>query len=322
MFPRPTFKYHPCQASTHPSNTKSLLYHLSLLSLIRRSRLASSTRTSSENTGGTEQRRRPKTKAPLVDSALLRFISTQKNSGTVLLRDESDQSTAGTAISLDVPNGKKRGVELDLPTFASETLSATETEQDDRIKSSTKSIESQSWLSQYNAQRTALKLQAMGVETEAANKAGKIVQDYVLARITRRRIRKFLQERDVMWESGYSVPDNRSGINESVSAAAASTFDIDSVISVMTEHGLTGTDIAAVFTHTPSLAMMRARRDGSEKENDGTTAGEKSFTLEDTLDRALVGLLGETLGLRRYDARKVRFFSQPLLMALLFVLHE
>mmetsp|Transcript_28898 Transcript_28898/g.60851 ORF Transcript_28898/g.60851 Transcript_28898/m.60851 type:complete len:718 (+) Transcript_28898:287-2440(+) len=271
-------------------------------------RLVSSTKTFTENDLALDQSRRSKVKAPLVDSTLLRFLSEQKNSRSVLLDDDTDTPSASEAISIETPNSRKQDLKVDYATFASKALSINDSSQAATTDlpsingdSSVKSTENQSWLSQYNAQRVSLKLQALGVESEAANEVGKIVQDYVLARITRRRIRKFLQERDAMWESGIAVSDDRSGINENISFAAASKFDIDAVISVMTEYGLTGTDIAAVLSHTPSLAMIMARK-VSENE---TTTGRKSFTLQDTLDKAFVGLLGDTLKLRRYDARKV-----------------
>ena len=40
-----------------------------------------------------------------------------------------------------------------------------------------------------------------------------------------------------------------------------SIFDVDEVISVMTEYGLDGHDIANVFEQTPSVAMIKARSD-------------------------------------------------------------
>jgi hypothetical protein len=212
---------------------------------------------------------------------------------------------------------------VDLQTFASENLidqaeleqtlvaAVSITASNDLEKQPEKEIiENQTWLSQYNAQKVTLKLLALGVENEAAAKAGRIVQNYALARITRRRIRKFLQERDAAWESGNTVPlVDRSGIKESISAVAAGKFDIDGVISVMTEYGLTGADVAAIFCHTPSIAMMQARSSTVDESSANNINGEvvlrTSVSLEQTLERAFVCLLGERLKLRRYDARKV-----------------
>lgn len=294
-------------------------------------RVASTTWATSNDSGGSnEQRRRQKAKAPLVDSTLLRFLSSQKNSGPVLLKDDRpltpiNEGGGSSTISITTPiRGESRGSTsssvVDLPTFASENLiDQTELEQtfvaSVPITNNSNTLEqpqleengvleNQTWLSQYNAQRVTLKLLSLGVENEAAAKAAKIVQNYALARITRRRIRKFLQERDAAWESGSTVPlVDRSGIKESISALAAGKFDIDGVISVMTEYGLTGTDVASIFTHTPSIAMMQAR--STVDESNGVAVVRTSVSLEQTLERAFVSLLGERLKLRRYDARKV-----------------
>eukprot|EP01082_Thalassiosira_pseudonana_P014335 g12882.t1.1.5e17418b g12882 g12882.t1 contig7:391214-393235(+) len=273
--------------------------------------LAPSTRTNRDSIGGSkEERRRQKAKAPLVDSTLLRFLSSQKNGSTVLLKGDNTQTKVGGTIQIDAPNGES-SVEEEVPTFT--TGSAFKTAEQEGVSTSTsqtteipsiKAIESQSWLSQYNAQRVALKLQALGVDEETALNTGKVVQDYILSRVTRRRIRKFLQERDASWESGDSMPLDRGGMKENMSSAATSNFDIDEVITVLTEYGLTGTDIAAIFSHTPNIAMMRARSTASEAMK-GEKLSETASTLEDTLDKAFVGLLGETLRLRRYDARKI-----------------
>ncbi len=300
-------------------------------------RVASTQWATSNDGGSNEQRRRQKAKAPLVDSTLLRFLSSQKNSGPVLLEDDRPPAPVnggeGNTISIRSSiNGDSRGSSssvVDIPTFASENLidqtaleqslaSTTAPITDDNSntleqpQTENKVIENQTWLSQYNAQRVALKLLSLGVENEAATNAGKIVQNYALARVTRRRIRKFLQERDAAWESGSTVPlVDRSGIKESISALAAKRFDIDGVISVMTEYGLTGTDVAAIFSHTPSIAMMQARSDAVDESVIGTNGEAKGaavrtpVSLEQTLERAFVNLLGERLKLRRYDARKV-----------------
>jgi len=269
-----------------------------------------------QNYAANEQRQeRQKAKAPLVDSTLLRFLSSQK-SGSVLRRDVNGKASAGSAIPLDYPNGA-RGVEVDFHTFAAKNLIEGEAEEMPTVSSAVDSqsdnpIERQSWLSQYNAQRVALKLQALGVDSQAAIKSGQIVQDYVLARVTRRRIRKFLQERDALWEYGYSVPLGRKGI-EDLSPVAANSFDLDGVITVMVEYGLTGNDVAAIFSHTPSVAMMRARITENGVQVEDINQKRRSFALEENLDRTFVGLLSETLKLRRYDARKVLRASPGLL---------
>lgn len=74
-----------------------------------------------------------------------------------------------------------------------------------------------------------------------------------------------------------------------------------------------GNDVAAVFSHTPSVAMMRARVEKDMSLSGETKVRRKSLALDETLDKAFVGLLGEKLNLRRYDARKVLRASPGLL---------
>eukprot|EP00585_Thalassiosira_rotula_P003499 CAMPEP_0196147782 /NCGR_PEP_ID=MMETSP0910-20130528/26218_1 /TAXON_ID=49265 /ORGANISM="Thalassiosira rotula, Strain GSO102" /LENGTH=112 /DNA_ID=CAMNT_0041410289 /DNA_START=199 /DNA_END=533 /DNA_ORIENTATION=+ len=58
-----------------------------------------------QNYAANEQRQgRQKAKAPLVDSTLLRFLSSQKSNGAVILREENGRSSAGSAITLDPSN--------------------------------------------------------------------------------------------------------------------------------------------------------------------------------------------------------------------------
>jgi hypothetical protein len=95
----------------------------------------------------------------------------------------------------------------------------------------------------------------------------------------------------------------------------------------MLSFGLTAKDIAEIFVHSPGIALMRpqqaqqvdeieadldasvsaeskAAAETNQKLEDGTN-DHNGETLQETLDRSLVGLLCGTLGLRKYDARKV-----------------
>ena len=237
-----------------------------------------------------------------MDSTLLRFLSSQKGGSLSPPKGFSKKSTANSSL-LETTVEEKRS-EVEVPTLA--TGSFTGEEIDVTVTSpiiDPKIVGSQSWLSQYNAQKVALKLQALGVDEQTSLATGKIVQNYVLARVTRRRIRKFLQERDESWEAGNPLPFDRSGMKESMSPSTINNYNLDDVLSVMTEYGLTGIDIAAIFSHTPSVTMMKART--HRVKNEEIKSGKNGFTLVKALDSALVGLLGGTLKLRRYDARKV-----------------
>lgn len=255
-----------------------------------------------------------KSKAPLVDSTLLRFLSSQKNGAQAPTNASKGQPKLKRALANAISE-EEIVIEVEVPPIAETSLAAETDQTTTRVAikdQSQKIIESQSWLSQYNAQKVALKLQAHGVDESTSFNTGKVVQDYVLARVTRRRIRKFLQERDASWEAGNPLPLDKNGMQENMPLTTTSMYNLDSVISVMLEYGLTGNDISAVLSHTPSVAMMRARQNTNHTENTAQTqADRKGFTLAEALNNAFVGLLGNTLKLRRYDARKVRIGCVP-----------
>ena len=128
----------------------------------------------------------------------------------------------------------------------------------------------------------------------AAQKAGEAVQTHVLARTARRRVREFLKKRDMEWVNG----DSASPLDVTLSWPG---YDLKDTMQLLLQFGLTGNDIAAILTHTPSVALMRPRRaDGKEREVDSD--GE---TIEETVRRAFEELLLTNLKLRKYDARKV-----------------
>jgi hypothetical protein len=98
-------------------------------------------------------------------------------------------------------------------------------------------------------------------------------------------------------------------------------------VDVMLSFGLTAKDIAEIFVHSPGIALMRPRPapqaavqvQQPQTDLDATMSVESTTvvvdpkeseeangeTLQETLDRSLVGLLCGTLKLRKYDARKV-----------------
>ena len=240
-----------------------------------------------------DKKRRRKPKAPLVDSTLLRFLSSQRKEDPVRAAADnttrqtpiryrqsstSDDAAAGIEVDskLSTPiryrrssGGERLAIEAEYPSIVSTSINSVQgppelaepMSRQTEINGKAYDEGQVSWLSQYNAQRVALRLQELGVDNETSIRAGRVVQDYVLARITRRRIRKFLQEREAMWTAGeYESVSGRNGMTPVLSPDAAKNFDVDAVIAVMTEFGLTGNDVAAIFSHTPSVAIMRARR--------------------------------------------------------------
>ena len=200
--------------------------------------------------------------------------------------DERRNSNTNTNID---NKGEKDGLNLNAKSKASKTI----------VQDTTADV--LSWFTQYNAHRIALKLKSLGASDESAKEAGNAVQKYSLARTTRQRIRNFLRDRDLKWTSG----STGTGMEEPATAVSdlrveaemrGRIYDVDAVVALLVDEGLTGRDIAAIFTHTPSISMMKARRGDAEK------GGE---TLEDTLNRSFSGVLCSTIKLRKYDARKV-----------------
>jgi hypothetical protein len=159
------------------------------------------------------------------------------------------------------------------------------------------------WFTQFNAHRVAQKLLALGACQESAMEAGSVVQNYMLTRTTRQRVRKFLRDRDIKWANGelsqgpsYEVSDLQEEAR-----LRGDSYNLDEILSLMVEVGLTGKDIAAIFIHTPSVSMMKAKRTMESKEQGGS-GGE---TLEETINRSFFGVLCSTIQLRKYDARKI-----------------
>lgn len=172
-----------------------------------------------------------------------------------------------------------------------------------------------SWFTQYNSHNVAKKLIELGSSKIAAQEAGNAVQNYSLIRTTRQRVRKFLSQRDSIWASSSSPLLKSGNINEDkmtiptindstfITTRREQNYNIDSIIDVLIDAGLTGKDIAAVFTHTPSVSMMQAKN----KSNNMSSIS-KGDSLEATLNRSYFGVLCSTIGLRKCDARKVCLF--------------
>ena len=272
------------------------------------------------------RRRRQQQQRTVVDSELLRFLAAQKQNAfdaspyALALRKNTTTTTTTTTLlsplsAMDLSTVDNTATLINGPEVTSDERGDV-MEVDNTIINSpeedgitTTTTENQSLFSQYNSQIVAMKLQALDVDPHLALRAGTMVQEYVIERVTRRRIRRFIKERNVPWEKELESSRENAEVRQQQMITMGKNYDIDAILEVMTEHGLTGNDIATIFTHTPSIAMMRARS-MTEIEiiqrTDGKTDGEiRSYSLEEIMNRVFVGLLGDTLKLRRYDARKV-----------------
>ena len=149
-----------------------------------------------------------------------------------------------------------------------------------------------SWFTQYNAHNVAKKLTQLGACKKTAQEAGNAVQNYSLSRTTRQRVRKFLSDRDSIWAS----PSAQNEVKDDfMTTPKERKYNIQNIIDVLNDAGLTGRDIAAIFTHTPSVSMMQTKKDADNIPD----------SLEATLERAYFGVLCSTIKLRKCDARKV-----------------
>jgi len=165
------------------------------------------------------------------------------------------------------------------------------------------------WLGQFNQNRVANLLLSLGedLSENLAYQAGDSVQNHVLTRTARRRVREFLKERDTMWVEGLNDEDSNVQMSTPINVPSSSTtiikhpeYGFSDVIDVLTQNGLTAKDIATILIHTPSIALMMPRKPVNA--SDTEFGGE---SIEETTTRALSELLCGTLNLRRYDARKV-----------------
>ena len=269
--------------------------------------------TSNYTVAARKRSRQKSSGAPIVDSTLLRFISSQKKSQMPQQASEnSSQQNASSSY-------------LDSLSLANDSL------QEERQVQQKAADQLDPWMGQYNRKRVAQKLMVLGVSEQASLHAGEQVQDHVLMRTARRRVRQFLRERDSLWNSAKAQHQNNGAMTVSQqlieqkilnSEPPHPDYGMDDVIELMLEYGLTGNDISTILAHSPGIALMMPRRSMAtpsgvnsktayEEESmngNGTSGDEESLggeTLEETLNRSFRGLLCTTLKLRKYDARKV-----------------
>jgi len=186
----------------------------------------------------------------------------------------------------------------------------------------TEADSSSSWMAQFGSKNVAQLLMANDEIDEAlAKTAGDAVERYCVVRTARQRIRRFLKERDTLWASNgkkeeslsrigpeaslllYAQKegslDDESGLDDNKNYDSTPSYNFEDVLAVMKNYGLKGNDICVLLTHSPNLALRVPSKSFLGK---GQIQAE---TLEETLERSLRGLLMKTLGLRRYDARKI-----------------
>lgn len=237
--------------------------------------------------------------APLVDSALLRFVSAEKKKQQ-RIEDRLEQVSLESIYSSKATNREK----------PLRTSRNSNTMSDQDMAASVPSVAGMEqledpWMGQYNRNRISRTLESLGVDEAMASRAGEKVQDYVLVRLARRRVQAFLRERDSLWREPAVSTNSALKLIESNSSILSTeplhpSYGFDDVVQVMRDYGLTGTDICTILMHSPSLALMMPNKSFAD-EIEPLSGG----TLDQTLRRSLDEMLMSTLGLRKYDARKV-----------------
>jgi len=208
------------------------------------------------------------------------------------------------------------------------------------ITATDNTLQDDEFLQQYTCEHITKVMQSLGAERSVAFEIGYKVERLAFDRARRRSIRQFLRKRDYMWASpdgsGMDV-DNElfdipsvSDSGEDVHLNEMGGSNLESVINVLLHNGLIGTDIVSIMSHTPSLALMisgeeqileeKAQRkvevgsvlNSSEElmvdgidETDTEDVATEVQTVYDASKQVLRLLLCDSLGLRKYDARKI-----------------
>merc|ERR1712238_364208 len=268
-------------------------------------------------------------KAPLVDSTLLRFLAAQKSQIRVQKPSKFIERKKDVPTSIDTRDELGNDV-LALATFNSDdslvdvdtninnASSMNLSKRNNRILA--ESLWPSSPSTYCSIQRIGQILIEMDVKESEAIEAEISIQNYAFARSAKQRVRKFLRDRDALWAMDKLSIDKNNYFNQiDELMQLGDNSNVENVIDLLVCAGLKGKDIAAVFTHTPGLAMMttlQATLPSGHTENDKSTVRirtEDGEVLDDILSQTYFGLLCQTLNLRKYDARKVLRMSPGLL---------
>ena len=272
----------------------------------------------SEDNNNNNNQKRKRSSSPTVDSQLLRFLYTQKKKANEkeLLVSTLSSNTIGTT-----------NVEETNPGLVATTRASMATTTPPTVVLPTPEL----YYQQFNRNKIALLLQeyyyyynsaeqtkpihstpqqqqqhdpeettADDNETfrQLAQDAGSSVQTYAVSRMAKRKVRDFLKRRE---QSFWTPPAIRTSTSSSKTTSSSLTqqqqqqHSLQETITLLLQYGLNIKDIATLFVHTPQVALMRPHQCHQEH-------GE---TLQTTLDRAMVHLLSNQLGLRKYDVRRM-----------------
>jgi hypothetical protein len=145
-------------------------------------------------------------------------------------------------------------------------------------------------------------LTAGSKDAEMTLKAAKAIRRHAKDLVLREYVRRSLPTKG---------KDRRTRLFDDLTTPESLLKRVQAVIRVLKVSGMNGNDLAALFCHTPSLALRtQARRQPAYSHIDGNSAtatldSNQSESVEETMHRVMTSILDERLQLRRYDARKV-----------------
>jgi mTERF len=227
-------------------------------------------------------RRLIRNRPPLIDSTLLRFLTAHEDSK----RSKSDDNLPVDGMSsLTRKMARPADSKYDRESFVTDEVA---------------------WISQYERSNVAALLHSAGID--AALSAGMIVENMAVERAAQKRMRCFLKERDrelgLMGNDAIVRSDSSDPGDCLLDVCNFSRTDnMEQVIELLHQYGLSSKDVCEILIHSPGIAFMQPRREEGSLGNGGES-------LQCTLDRVFSRLLmGQSqpyeLKLRKYDSRKV-----------------
>jgi mTERF len=303
-------------------------------------------RNNNNDDGTSNVKKRPK--PPLIDSDLLRFLNTTQTLWSINGNDDDrcniNNCINAAASTVSPTSDSVRIQQSELRNPANITSYWDESGIEDQMM--------QDWMKQYECTYIVTLLHEQhGATIEAAFAVGTTIERIARVRAQQKRLRSYWKLRNQIWkQTNYRddtmISASNSSIlgdhvvsteNESFLSAAvvedsedgdmceilpfrndcSNHNNMDDIVHVMMQYGLSAKDICEILMASPSIAFMQPRRELSLDVGSNVTemaqgrgSSDTQQSLQDILDRILNGLLMGSnqpyqLKLRKYDARKV-----------------
>ena len=286
-------------------------------------------------------------RSPLVDSDLLRFLNTTQSlwnsnddDGRCNIENVIHMNTTGNSNTNDSSvrwkEYESEGSSTNTDQFRRNNTGAEvfTWNEDDRMM--------QEWLKQYECTFiVALLHQQYGASFDAAYAVGTTIERIAISRAHQKRMRMYCKIRNHIWKKENDSAQNSSIVddgdwNESAGIGLIASVDdiegeicdivpfrsdcsnhnnMEEIVNVMMEYGLSSKDICEILILSPSVAFMQPRQQSTDSSSVSTRNGNNKSvstqqSLHEILNRIFVELLMGSkqpyeLNLRKYDARKV-----------------